>query len=106
MAGFVNYKVKRPSTFASKLRFTVSRCKLALTTIEYEFSPPPDDDIPIAPGVSTNTVEQEMAMEKLPPPSQETRTSTRVRQSTEEYLQSVTQEDLEFNDFRRKEYNP
>ena len=108
VAGFADSKVKRSSTVLAKLRSIVH--KPALTTLEYDFTPPPndsrDDDVPIAPGEITNDVGQEEVTNDLPPPSTATRTLTRVRKPTETFLQSVAQEGLQFNDFRRKEYVP
>ena len=108
VVGFADSKVKQPSTVLTKLRSIVH--KPALTTLEYDSTPPPndsrDDDVPIAPEESTNDVGQEEVTNDLPPPSTTTRTSTRVRKPTEAFLQSVAQEGLQFNDFRKKEYVP
>jgi len=99
-------KVKWPYTITSKLRSIVSRRKPSLTTLEYDFTPPldnaSDDDAHFSPGESTNTVEQEVVTDDLPPLSRATRTSIRMKQSTNEFLQSIAQQDLEFNNFRGK----
>ena len=125
--GFKNPR-RRPSTAVSKVQSLLENSlprrlqppSNDINDIQYDLSPPPlgnppaDDlsinDVPLALGENIWTADANETREEVTTTplssARPNRTSTRIKKPTTRYLDSVAQEDIEFNDFSMKQYTP
>ena len=121
MVSFIEPR-RRPSTVVSKMKYILQynlhqRLQPPLDDIQYDFSPPPLDNLPDATsildvplalkeGIANENEAREKVTTSSSPPTRPTQTSTRVKTPTTRFLNSMFQKDLEFHDFSKKQCTP